>query len=156
MDKIFIIQLITSLIGTLGFAVLFKVRPRYLAITALVGAFGYAVYYLAETVWSLGSFAAALCASVFIAAVSEILARGIRTPATVFMLPGLIPIVPGGALYHTMRSFITKSGEKALSYGWEVIKISVGIAGGIVVVSVIVHIILGISERFKNIKGDKQ
>ncbi len=153
MNTTLIVQIIASAVGTVGFAILFKVRAKYLALTALLGALCYGTYYAVDSLCKGGSFLAALCATVLVAALSEMLARGIRTPATVFMLVGLIPIVPGGALYHTMQSFITKSSSEAILYGWEALKIAMGIAGGIVAVSVLVNITSEILEKIKNQKA---
>ncbi len=47
-----------------------------------------------------------LIASLIIAISSEILARACKKPVTIFVLPGIIPLVPGVGLYRTMRCLI--------------------------------------------------
>ena len=96
-----VIQTVTGMIGSVGFAVLFGVRGKRLAVIALGSGVGWAVYLLCRAAgWSI--FSGLLAASLFVAALSEILARIIRTPVILLLVPMLIPEVPGEALYYTM------------------------------------------------------
>ena len=52
-----------------------------------------------------------IIASFFIAFFSQIFARRVRTPVIIFTLPGLIPLVPGGLAYNTMRAFVEGNTE---------------------------------------------
>lgn len=47
-----------------------------------------------------------LVASLIIAVSSEILARICKKPVTIFVLPGVIPLVPGVGLYRTMLCLV--------------------------------------------------
>ena len=152
----FLTQLISAVIGTVAFALLFKVRAKYLYLTAIGGGVGYSVYYLFATVIGASSFIAALISVIFIAGFSEISARIVHAPAPVFLLPCLITIVPGGNLYYAMKGMISRDISAAGRYGFEALKIGLGIAGGIVVVSVIVNLVMGISESRKRRKNGEK
>lgn len=154
MDKIFWIQLITSALGSVGFAVLFKVRLRYLGIIAFLGGACYGVYYLFESGLSSDAFIAALVSTAFVALVSEILARIVHTPTIVFLISCIIPIVPGSYLYRAMRGLIERNSDAFLQNGAETLKIALGTAGGIVAVSVIVNVVLGIAEKVRKKKNE--
>ena len=145
----FLTQLITAIIGTLGISLIFRVRPRYLAVVSLIGGVCQAIYWLIIEYLKMDSFIAALAATVAVAAISEILARIARSPAIVFLLAGVIPIVPGSFLYRMMKEFIQEDVSRALYYGSEAVKISLGVAGGIVVVSVIVSIVIGVGDKIR-------
>ncbi len=147
--RLFLIQLITAIIGTLGFAIMFKVQPKFLALSAAIGGGCHCVYSLFSMLIKTNSFVAALFATIFVAILAEIFARLLHSPALVFLSPGLIPIVPGSALYNTMKYIITRDPDKAVYYGLEALKIASGIAGGIVVVSVLVSIYNGFYIKFK-------
>ena len=83
----------------------------------------------------------------FTAAYSEVAAKIAKTPATVFLLPGLIPLIPGGFVYYAMlglvqNQFDTMRQNALLAGQW-----AVGIAAGICVVAVIRQIIRHLTNR---------
>ena len=81
---------------------------------------------------------------------SETCASLRRTPATVFLLPSLIPLVPGGSLYYTMSYLISSDYSQAYNYGMSTVYVVLGIAGGVVTASLIVYAIR--SFKAKKIK----
>ncbi len=153
----YLITVITAIFGTLGFAILFKVKPQSFVHVCILGAACHSIYFLLNTVLTLDAFIASICATAAVALASEVLARILKTPALVFLLAGVIPIVPGSTLYNTMASIITRDGDKAFYYGMEALKIALGIAGGILVVSVVMNIYLGVYNKIKSkLNGIKQ
>ena len=74
-----------------------------------------------------------LVASFLVAASSEILARLLKKPATVFVLPGIIPLVPGVGLYRTMLCLVQNDLNGFVSVGVRTLFIS-----GIIAVTVAV------------------
>ena len=68
---------------------------------------------------------------------AEICSRIGKAPATIFLLPGCIALVPGGTLYQAMRSLLIKDynefGAQLLTTG----KVAIAIGGGIIAVSII-------------------
>ena len=63
----------------------------------------------------------------------------IKAPATVFLIPSIIPLVPGGRLYYTMRAIVDGDADSAKIYAMETIVIALGIAVGIVVISLVFY-----------------
>ncbi|HZK38133.1 MAG TPA: threonine/serine exporter family protein, partial [Clostridia bacterium] len=55
-------------------------------------------------------------------------------PITVYIIPGIIPLVPGFGLYYTMLSVVEKQFDKVADYGSEAFLISMAIAGALVIV----------------------
>ena len=98
---------ISALIGTIGFALIFKISLRKLPTVAIGGLMTYIVY--AATIYFVpgNELFANFMASLFMAIFSEACARIIHAPAVVFLFPCAIPIVPGGALYRTMYGLLT-------------------------------------------------
>lgn len=153
-DSIFWIQLVTSFLGTAGFAILFRIRLRHLPAAILGGGLTYAIYYVVAQL-SLSVFAAALIASACSAVYSETLARVKRAPAIVFLLPCAIPIVPGGSLYRAMVRLISQDFAGAWQYLLETLKVGIGIAGGMVAVALIVQLITAVIAQHKKGKENK-
>ena len=127
--------IVSSLVGTVGFAFMFKLSPKKLWITGLCGVLTYVIY---EATLRAGSneLIAAFVASLFLAIFSEILARTFKTPTNVFLFTGCIPIVPGGALYYTMYHMLSLNLERALEYLKVMGQIVFGVALGLSLASV--------------------
>lgn len=142
------VRLITAFIGTVCFSIVFKVRAALLPYAGICGFFTYAIFY---TVNFLGNslFAAAFAAASFTALFSEIFARLKRAPAIVFLLPGWIPIVPGGDLYYMMKHLLANDFGTASEYALSAVKTGIGIAGGMVAVSVLCGLVFQKKRVFK-------
>ena len=147
----FFVQVLTACLGTLGFAVLFKVQVRHLPFASACGILTYGLYY---TVAFFGGslFVAAFVASAAATLFSECCARLRRAPALVFLVPGAIPIVPGGDLYYTMRYLLSGDFSSCADYLVRALLIGIGIAGGIVTVSVVASLFSGNRKAAKQEK----
>ena len=66
---------------------------------------------------------------------SEILARKLKYPAISFVIPGIIPLVPGLSLYNTMLFLVQNNYDSAISTGATTLFVSGAIALGVLVVS---------------------
>lgn len=96
-------------VTTLCFGILFQLRGNRLWAASTDGMLGWAVYLCAMP---LGETARFFAAAVAIALYAEIAARMQRAPASTFIAPAVMPLVPGGAIYQTMLYAI--SGETLL------------------------------------------
>ena len=144
----FWIQMLTAVIGTVGFSLIFRVRTIHLPFAALGGLITYFVYYSLEQIgWNLFliSFLGAVAGAVY----SEIAARIRRAPVIVFVLPSMVPIIPGGALYRTMDALINERYDALFNNFGGTVSIGLGMAGGIVAVSVVAALIVGATEQGK-------
>ena len=136
-QQIWLFQGISSLIGTIGFALIFKISLHKLPLAAIGGLVTYVVYAIFLFLLPGNELVATFMASLFMALFSEICARTIHAPAVVFLFPCAIPIVPGGALYRSMYALLTKDNSgfiKNIAITGQVI---LGIALGLSVATVI-------------------
>ena len=147
----FIIEMIAATISTAAFAILFRLKAKYLPWAALGGGVTYFIYYVINGAFAF-LFTAALFASLFSALYSEICARLMRAPAIIFIFPCTISIVPGGRLYRTMSSLISKDYASAWEHLGETMSVAMGIAGGLMAVSLIFHIAFGVKSHLKSNK----
>lgn len=97
----YIVQIVMGILGSVGFAVLFGIYDCKLAVIALGGGMGWLVYLLCAAA-GYSMFIGLFVASLFVASASEILARILKTPVILLLVPMLIPEIPGGDLYYTM------------------------------------------------------
>ena len=148
-----VIQIIASTIGALGFAVLFNVRgTKKLLAAALGGGFGRALFLLL----CLAIDSSVLCHFIVAMTVSfyaELMARVLKTPATVFIAPCLIPMMPGASLYYTMANALGDNVDGFLEKGVATLETATALAVGIIVATVVMRLILKVVPLFKKLKG---
>ena len=118
----------------LGIAVIFDVPPKKL-LWAMVGSIISCVLMLIGDKYGLDPLITNMIATAVPCVYCEIMARVLKTPTTIFMIPSLLPLVPGSRLYYTM--FYLFSGEQALFLEnmLVAVKICTGIAVAIIVVT---------------------
>lgn len=89
-----IIQVLGALIGVIGFSVISGVPKKFLFHCSISGAAGWFVYLVSKSINEdevLSMFLAALVVSLL----SHIFARACKAPVTIFLIPGILPLVPG-------------------------------------------------------------
>ena len=62
------------------------------------------------------------------------MAKVLKTPATLFVIPAIIPLVPGGSLFYTMSCAVHGDLENARLYGTRTGECALAIAAGISIV----------------------
>ncbi len=92
--------------------------------------------------------AASFVSALVIGALAEMLARALRKPATVFIIPGFIPLVPGREAFTTMQYLVEGRQLDALSMGAQTLFMAGAIAFGIFV-SITVYR-LGVTYKLKS------
>ena len=138
-DLDMLVRLIGAAVGTVGLAGLFHTRPKHLPFAAIGGTITYLIYRVME-LEGISLFICAFVSTLFLAVYSEICARLRRAPALIFLLTGAVPIVPGGMLYYTMSNFLSKNYEAGKQALLTTLGIGIGIAGGMVAVSLLVTV----------------
>ncbi len=110
-----IIAVISAVVGTVGFSFMLRLRKHRLPIIAVSTALCYSVYLLGVYL-SFEDFISNFLASVFAAFASEFLARKIKAPVTVFLIPTILPLVPGSSLYYTIEAVFKSDFDTALTH----------------------------------------
>ena len=144
----YITTLIAATFGTLGFGMLFKIKASSLPICCIGGMLTWSIV-LISTSFGCGIFTSNLFASIFAIVFSSCVAIKIKLPSTILLTTCVVPLVPGGSLYYTMQHLISKDFAKFYEYGFNTILTALGIAGGIVVGSII---FTAIKKPFPKIK----
>ena len=143
-----LIVVISGLLGSLGFALIFGVNKKHILfalIPSLLSCLAFELIMLSGA----GMFIAAFIGAALAASYSDIMAHRIKTPATVMIIIGIIPLVPGAKLYYTMESIVRSNLGDTAKFGGEALMIAAGIAVGIIAVTAISRPINAkISETF--------
>lgn len=143
-----LIVVISGFFGACGFALLFRVRKERI-IWATIGGGLVCIVYVVCVRYFNHEFFQNLFPALVGAIYSEVMARLTKSPATTFLASAIIPLVPGAKLYYTMYNFIVSDMTSFHVALTETARISAGLAVGVILVSVFVHIIN--HRRFKQI-----
>lgn len=131
-----IMSVLSAFISTIGFSIVFHVQRKHLLICGTIGALGWLVYLLSLDA-GLTDVLSTFLASLLVTQLSYILARRRKTPVTVFLIAGIIPLVPGLGLYRTMSAVLESNYSQAVNYAALTFQISGVIAGAIVIVALL-------------------
>lgn len=110
----------------------FNLRGRKLWSAAIGGGVGWIFFLLAKPCGDLTQY---FIASVAFTLYAEIMARIQRAPVTIYLVPSLIPLVPGGLIYEAMLHALNSENELFLSVGLHSLTITGSLVLGIVTVS---------------------
>jgi uncharacterized membrane protein YjjB (DUF3815 family) len=141
-----IIQILSGTVGALCFSILFNVRGNHLYVSSLGGFLSWFMFVIFSRFTNsevLSYFLVAL----FITAYCEIMARLVKAPTTTFIMPSLIPLIPGASLYYTMTSAF--SGDVSLFTGKAVytLELSSALALGVIIASAVFKMFFKIRRR---------
>ena len=147
-------MILMAALGSLAFGVLFNVHGKKLLAITLGGAvswlfvifFGYLGVDEATSY-----FLVALLVSLY----AETLARLLKAPTTVFIIPSLIPLIPGSSLYYSMAYALGGERELFADKAISTLKLAAALAVGIVVATVLTQLFLKIWQYFSTRKGNK-
>uniref|UniRef100_UPI004024EF6B threonine/serine exporter family protein n=1 Tax=Eubacterium sp. TaxID=142586 RepID=UPI004024EF6B len=134
------LEVITCVLGTLGFCVILNISKRKLFYSVFGGLIS-SVLLVLLTNLGAGTFEAVFISMLVISVYSEALSRITKTPANIILLPASIPLLPGGSLYYMMSFIVHFDRENFVFYAKETALTGLGIALGAVVISIIVKII---------------
>ena len=126
-------------VGVLAFGVIFNLREKKLLLSALGGMVSWLAYLLTAHWFSadiFGYFFAAVIMSVY----AEVFARIYKTPVTIYLVAGLIPLVPGSGIYHTMEYCVIGENQLFWETGLYTLEIAAVIGFAMICVSSIVRI----------------
>lgn len=132
-----ILQLAVAFLGSIGFALMLKIKGRQVLYAGIGGLITWGIYLLAFSQWG-SNFESNLLASVFVAVYAEIMAAGLnKAPATIFLTAAAVPLIPGGKLYYTMYGLVSEDKAMFVESGTEAVVIALAISLGFVAVAVV-------------------
>lgn len=103
--NVYIIELIKiffiCIAATVFYSLLMKTPLKAVLISAFIGSFGYIINLIMQKN-NYNMILSYFTGTLFIAFAGEILARIFKKPSTIFIIPAIIPLVPGYSLYQTM------------------------------------------------------
>jgi uncharacterized membrane protein YjjB (DUF3815 family) len=84
---------------------------------------------------------------------SHVMSRRYKRPVIIFIVPGIIPLVPGGLAYEATRFLVSNQYTHAVNTFLEVTLISGAIAFGILCAEIIYYLYTRIKQYFGKMNG---
>ena len=149
-----LLQFIYALFATCGFAIIFNVPRMAIPICMIIGGMAWScyqvcIYYNASAV--IGCFIAA-CLVGFL---SDICARVFKEAATIFIIPGMISLVPGYNIFYTMEALLGNNLADAAKVGSQTLLMAGAIAAGLLVIGAVTNVIRSIIKKTTALAKEK-
>ncbi|MBZ2173958.1 threonine/serine exporter family protein [Schnuerera sp. xch1] len=121
-----------SFLSTVGFNIIFSAPKGLVLKSGFVGGIGWIVLY-STSIYFNSSIISTFFAALTVGILGELFSRHYKKPATVFIIPGIIPLVPGAGMYYTMLALVEKDFLAAADKGTETLFIAAAISIGLIV-----------------------
>lgn len=146
-DFLTLMQFAWAFLAIIGFSLRSNLKGWRVLFTGLGGGICWAAYLI------ILYYTKSMLLSVFIAIIivciySEVVARLMATPVSVFVMCVIIPLVPGRSLYYSMRAYISGESMEASRHIFSTLMISGTIAMAIAVVASATNLFLRMRHRF--------
>lgn len=139
-----LIQTLAGTVGAVGFAMLFNVHGKKLGLIALGSLLSWCCFLCCR---STGIFYAFFSATLAAALIGEILARVAKGPVLLFLVPMLIPLIPGSDLYYTMSNLVNGHQGRAMHHAGLLMSEAGAIALGIICAAAIARLVMTLFHR---------
>lgn len=126
-----IVEFFVAMVATISFAILFTAPKTEVLYCGLTGALGWAVYY-GMTQNNINFVFSALVATFCLTILARCFAVVRKNPVTMYVLPGIFPLVPGAGIYYTAYYLFIGNTEMSGFKGLETLEIAGAIVFGII------------------------
>lgn len=127
-----VVQIVTAVLGGVGFSIFFHIQRAKIWTAALGGSISWIIYLLMFAATENLFFSNAV-AAIAVCFYSEVMARLLKAPANIFLIPAMIPLLPGKLFYQTVASLINGDITHFLLHGKATISILLGIEIGFMI-----------------------
>ncbi len=138
-----VVTTLMGMIGAVSFAMLFNVRG-YKLIAHAVGAMISWIVYMYVFGINQDKVISLFCATVTIGVLSEILARIMKAPVIVMLVPMLVPLFPGSDLFYSTSYLVRGENTLGMQYLELVLKEAGAMAFAIILVTSLTQVVLKI------------
>ena len=120
-------QFVLALFATMGFAVIFRVPARHIPACVIVGA-------------CMVGLCSAVSAHIF------------KEAMTIFIIPGILCLVPGANIFYTMEALLRSDIEKMAEVGIQTILMAGAIAMGLLAMGAVINVVRALLSKTISIK----
>ncbi|MDO4179004.1 MAG: threonine/serine exporter family protein [Phascolarctobacterium sp.] len=150
MEINYVSAFVFAFIATCGFGFIIQVPFKAIPTSGIIGAIGWVVFVYISKGFGHSTVYANFTATVVVAVLSELFARLMKQPVNVYVIPGVIPLVPGLGMYNGMTKILSRHFEYGMSILMQACSDAGAIAMGMMLVTSIFRMIK-ISKEQKSI-----
>lgn len=147
-------QFLLGTLSIIGFCLVINIPRRSILAASVIAGAGWATYiYLVST--GSDKATAAFAGAALIGLVSELASRYYREAATVFIIPAILPLVPGAGMYYAMLALVggdyITAGEEAA----ETLLMAGSIALALLAMSSVTRLAINLKRYLSYIRHEK-
>ena len=140
------LNVMCAIVSSIAFSIFFIVPKKAIVYCTITGTISWIVYYFCSK--HFGNAVSNLIASIVVGLFAEYFSVKLRLPSTVFLYIGIVMLVPGYIMYHTMEYFAKSEYLLALNSGISTVIHACSIAIGVLISAVF-------SKSIKRVKFDR-
>ena len=144
-----LVKCICSFIACFALGIQFNIRFRHL-IAAAIGSLVSQLVFTAAAAYDVSELKCCFIAAASVALYSEILARICKAPVNMYLIVGIVPLVPGGLIYYTMLALVMGDNATFIDRAVDAFGTAGAIAMGIFIVSSLFRIAVDFYRRHRN------
>lgn len=141
-------NILLCVLGTFGFCAVLNAPKKHIKYILLGAFISAGVYELCEKRLLLGVFSSTLISAVVVEFYSEAVARAIKAPAIVILVPCEIPLLPGGYLFYAVTSVVSGKLDLFFHYASLTACVAFALAMGAVICLIVLAVLRRCKERF--------
>jgi uncharacterized membrane protein YjjB (DUF3815 family) len=146
-DHLTLMQFCWAILAIIGFSVRSNLKGWRVLLTGLGGGLCWASY-LTILYYSKSMLLSVFLAIILVCIYSEVVARLMTTPVSVFVICVIIPLVPGRTMYYAMRAYISGETSMASRLIFDTLMIAGTISIAIAIVTSATSLIMRLRHRF--------
>lgn len=146
-----VVQVLGAFVAVVAVAITMGVPKKFLIYSGVVGGVGWLVELLMESI-GVRTTMAMFVATVVVGIISNIFGRCLKAPVTLFLVAGILPLVPGVGMYRIVYYLLEGDNELGGYYGLYTLQIAGYIAFGIFLVDSVFKVIMEHYTKHKIIK----
>ena len=128
------LNVMCAIVSSIAFSIFFIVPKKAIVYCTITGTISWIVYYFCSK--HFGNAVSNLIASIVVGLFAEYFSVKLRLPSTVFLYIGIVMLVPGYRMYHTMEYFAKSEYLLALNSGISTVIHACSIAIGVLISAV--------------------
>ncbi len=141
-------ELILAFVASVAFGCLYNVPLRGLLVGGLAGLCSWLGLKVVMGAGA-GTTMATLVGALSVGTVGEWAARHLRAPASIFILPGIVPLVPGAVAYSAMLAFLRGDVAVGATKTLETLLIAGAIAAGLIITGSLARLVTSAPHQKK-------
>ncbi|EOI00573.1 hypothetical protein UAY_01676 [Enterococcus moraviensis ATCC BAA-383] len=145
------IHCIFSYLSTVTFGIVTNVPRKVLNACGITGAVGWMIYWFMKNL-DAGSIFANFLGAIGIGLLSIYFSRKKKMPMTIFNIPSLVPLVPGGPAYQAVRSIVLGDYIGGVHSIIKVIMTAGAIAAGFMVTGIVERLLKNLLDKKRAVK----